>query len=700
MSHRRPRYTSIRFLKSTILGVPVLFLLVVNGGNVPHAGAASALRDASGAVPSPSYALARADAADEPTDAAADNGAQESQAETIARLQRTIDADRKQLATFQRQVDDPQSDYHRAEDEFEKLDNQLEQLKSQSEQLNRDGKTPQAEEVEKRIDSVQSDRDAARERFDLEIREHKALSEKTAALQEKIRQDSAKLRSLTVTPDSEPVAGDGMSASSDEAPQPKDTSPPSNAGAQQSEPASPAVPGLPGASTLKKAQQAEQEAKKKASEVLLQAQREAKAKEADAKHATTEVKSATERLEALQRSIKAEQEMLEVANQKADQAQHELSELNAKRQPEIAQNPQAWDALTKQIHEASDRYSEAQKQAQGSRNRLDDLQGQLVSLQQERIAALNEAEETQAAANEAQGKVDRLINPFSLKNIMQWFLDHGPKLLAILIGALILYLTVKLSGRHLVKVVARGGHRGTVRERENRALTLVGVFQNVASLVVVIGGAMMLLDEMGIPIVPLMGGAAVIGLAAAFGAQNLVKDYFSGFMLLLEDQYGLNDVVRIGDIAGVVEGITLRITTLRDLEGVVHFVPHGTITVVSNLTHGWSRALLDIGVAYQEDTDRVMDVMIEVARGMRKDKAFAPLILDNPEMLGVDALGDSAVSIKMVMKTAPTKQWAVRREYLRRIKHRFDELGIEIPFPQRTVYIRQENGGTPPSEKT
>ncbi len=491
------------------------------------------------------------------------------------------------------------------------------------------------------------------ERFDLEIREHKALSEKTAALQEKIRQDSAKLRSLTVTPDSEPVAGDGMSASSDEAPQPKDTSPPSNAGAQQSEPASPAVPGLPGASTLKKAQQAEQEAKKKASEVLLQAQREAKAKEADAKHATTEVKSATERLEALQRSIKAEQEMLEVANQKADQAQHELSELNAKRQPEIAQNPQAWDALTKQIHEASDRYSEAQKQAQGSRNRLDDLQGQLVSLQQERIAALNEAEETQAAANEAQGKVDRLINPFSLKNIMQWFLDHGPKLLAILIGALILYLTVKLSGRHLVKVVARGGHRGTVRERENRALTLVGVFQNVASLVVVIGGAMMLLDEMGIPIVPLMGGAAVIGLAAAFGAQNLVKDYFSGFMLLLEDQYGLNDVVRIGDIAGVVEGITLRITTLRDLEGVVHFVPHGTITVVSNLTHGWSRALLDIGVAYQEDTDRVMDVMIEVARGMRKDKAFAPLILDNPEMLGVDALGDSAVSIKMVMKTAP-----------------------------------------------
>ncbi len=443
---------------------------------------------------------------------------------------------------------------------------------------------------------------------------------------------------------------------------------------------------------MQKAQQAEQAAKQKSAEVLLQAQREAKSKQAAAKRANTEVQSATERLDALKRSIKVEQELLDVANQKAAQAQHDLSELNAKRQPELAQNPDAWNSLTKQIQAASDRYTAAQKDAQDSRRRLDDLRDQLAAQQQERITALNEANEKAEAAKEAQGKVERLQNPFSLKNIAQWFLDHGPKLLAILLGALGLYLAVKLSGRHLVKVVARGGHRGTIRERENRALTLVGVFQNVASLAVVIGGTLMLLDEMGIPIVPLMGGAAVLGLAVAFGAQNLVKDYFSGFMLLLEDQYGINDVVKIGDIAGAVEGITLRVTTLRDLEGVVHFIPHGTITVVSNLTHGWSRALLDIGVAYKEDTDRVMAVMLEVARGMRQDKAFAPFILDNPEMLGVDVLGDSAVSIKMVIKTAPTKQWAVRREYLRRIKHRFDELGIEIPFPQRTIYVRHEDG--------
>jgi small-conductance mechanosensitive channel len=205
------------------------------------------------------------------------------------------------------------------------------------------------------------------------------------------------------------------------------------------------------------------------------------------------------------------------------------------------------------------------------------------------------------------------------------------------------------------------------------------------------GGSLMILDEVGIPIVPLMGGAAVLGLAVAFGAQNLIKDYFSGFMVLLEDQYGINDVVQIGDVSGQVEHISLRITVLRDLEGVVHFIPHGTITTISNLTHGWSRALFDVGVAYKEDTDRVIGVLRELAGELRGDPQFGRLILDDPEMLGVDDLADSAVVIKFFVKTVPLGQWAVKRELLRRIKKRFDELGIEIPYPHHTVYHRYDN---------
>ena len=201
----------------------------------------------------------------------------------------------------------------------------------------------------------------------------------------------------------------------------------------------------------------------------------------------------------------------------------------------------------------------------------------------------------------------------------------------------------------------------------------------------------MILQEAGIPIAPLLGGAAVFGLAVAFGAQNLIRDYFYGFVILLENQYKLNDVVKIGDTSGQVEQITLRMTVLRDLEGNVHFVPNGQITTVTNMTHGWSRALFDIGVAYKENVDHVMAVLNELGDQLRKEPPYSAVILEPATMLGVDALGDSAVVIKFFIKTRPLQQWTVKRELLRRIKNRFDELGIEIPFPHRTVFHRLED---------
>jgi small conductance mechanosensitive channel len=206
------------------------------------------------------------------------------------------------------------------------------------------------------------------------------------------------------------------------------------------------------------------------------------------------------------------------------------------------------------------------------------------------------------------------------------------------------------------------------------------VFRYVTGVFILGGGLVMLLDEAGVPIVPLMGGAAVVGLAVAFGAQNLIKDYFSGFMLLMEDQYGVNDVVRIGDTAGTVEQISLRVTVLRDLEGVRHFIPHGSITRVSNLTHTWSRAFFKIPVGCSVDVDRAMRLLMELARDLRSDPIYGGFILEEPEMLGVDAFDSSGMLIKFYLKTRPLRQWTIKREMLRRIKKRFDIEGIESPF--------------------
>jgi small conductance mechanosensitive channel len=206
------------------------------------------------------------------------------------------------------------------------------------------------------------------------------------------------------------------------------------------------------------------------------------------------------------------------------------------------------------------------------------------------------------------------------------------------------------------------------------------------------------LNEIGVPVGPVMGGAAVLGLAVAFGAQSLIKDYFTGFMLLLEQQYFINDVVKIGDVSGQVEQISLRMTVLRDQEGQAHFIPHGTIGAVTNMTYNWSRAVFDVWVSYRENVDRVIDELERIARELRMHPEFGRLILEDPTMLGVDALGESGVNVKFLIKTRPLQQWAIKREMLRRIKNRFDELGIEIPYPQSTVHLRHQSAQVEPHD--
>jgi small conductance mechanosensitive channel len=278
---------------------------------------------------------------------------------------------------------------------------------------------------------------------------------------------------------------------------------------------------------------------------------------------------------------------------------------------------------------------------------------------------------------------------FSLRSILDWLLSHGLKIVLILVAVVVVLWIARLLQDRLVALLAGRSTRGLPEERENRARTLVSVLQNALRTVAIAVGVFMILEELSVPVGPLLGSAAVVGLAIAFGAQSLIKDYFSGFMILLEQQYLLGDVIKVGDITGSVERITMRVTVLRDLEGRVHFIPHGQIQIVTNLTQDWSQALFDVNIAYKEDVDRVTDVLMNLAGELKSDEKFGPMILGEPQMLGVENLGDAAVTIKFAIRTRPMKQWDVKRELLKRIKRRFGELGIDYRNASVTTFVQQ-----------
>jgi small-conductance mechanosensitive channel len=228
-------------------------------------------------------------------------------------------------------------------------------------------------------------------------------------------------------------------------------------------------------------------------------------------------------------------------------------------------------------------------------------------------------------------------------------------------------------------------------EAARRAETLGRVIRYLVALVISAIAVMLVLAEVGVSLAPILGAAGVVGLAIGFGAQSLVKDYFTGFFLLFEDQIRTGDVVKVANIGGLVEDITLRHVRLRDYDGNVHFIPNNLITTVTNMSRGFAHSVMDIGVAYRESVSEALDIMRAVGAALRADEALAPLILDDLEIAGVERLDDSAVVLRCRFKVAPLAQWTVRRAYLQRIKEAFDRRGVEIPFPHVTVYAGRAN---------
>lgn len=284
------------------------------------------------------------------------------------------------------------------------------------------------------------------------------------------------------------------------------------------------------------------------------------------------------------------------------------------------------------------------------------------------------------------------INAY-LQKVWEWAMSSGLQIAVIIVLSGVALKVKRIIANRIVDTF--GEHKDDL-EFQKRTATLVSVIRYILTILILSVAAMMILDKLGIQIGPILAAAGVLGLAVGFGAQTLVQDVISGFFILLEDQIRVGDVVQIADKSGVVEKVNLRMIILRDLAGHVHFVRNGQINVVTNMTKEFSFFVFDIGVAYRENVDEVVQIIKAVDEELRNDPEYKDDILAPLEVLGLDKFADSAIVIKARTKTLPIKQWRVGREFNRRMKKKFDELNIEIPFPHVTLYMGQDKKGQSP----
>jgi small conductance mechanosensitive channel len=289
--------------------------------------------------------------------------------------------------------------------------------------------------------------------------------------------------------------------------------------------------------------------------------------------------------------------------------------------------------------------------------------------------------------------MDQWLSPTFWQEIISqtiaWVISTIPSMLVIFILAFILLKMTNILLRRLKPLMLKRMESGTdleISEMEKRLDTLLGILRSVIKLVVWLMIAMLFLRKLGIDVAPIIAGAGIVGLAVGFGAQELVRDFITGFFMLLENQVREGDVAIVNGTGGLVEHVGMRTIVLRDLAGVVHVFQNGKVNTLSNMTKKWSAMVFDIGVAYKEDPDKVVAVIQQVADELQADPEFKNKILEPIEIFGVDKFGDSAVIIKARFKTKPIEQWGVGRAFNRRLKKAFDDQNIEIPFPHRTIY--------------
>ncbi|HUX57900.1 MAG TPA: mechanosensitive ion channel family protein [Bacteroidales bacterium] len=270
--------------------------------------------------------------------------------------------------------------------------------------------------------------------------------------------------------------------------------------------------------------------------------------------------------------------------------------------------------------------------------------------------------------------------------IIPWLLTHGIKILVIGVGAYILDRVATRVIRRTIMIAVVPDDAMSEEAEKKREDTLIRILNGVINIVILLIALMMILKEAGLDIAPIMAGAGIVGLAFGFGGQYLIRDVISGLFIILENQYRIGDVININGTGGLVEDISLRMTTLRDMNGTVHHIPHGEIKIVSNLSKNFARVNLEIGVAYNSNLELVIATINRIGNEMAEDPLFKESILKPPQFLRVNEFADSSIIVKVVGDTKPLKQWEISGEYRKRIKIAFDKEGIEIPFPQVVIH--------------
>jgi len=273
------------------------------------------------------------------------------------------------------------------------------------------------------------------------------------------------------------------------------------------------------------------------------------------------------------------------------------------------------------------------------------------------------------------------------ESLFSWFIAHGIKILVILIAVIL----INRIGRKFIEKTVRKAVKHVDHEAEvKRENTLIRIFSGALNIIVWLVAIMMILPELGINVGPILAGAGILGVALGFGCQWMIRDFLAGLFIILENQYRVGDVVCLDDICGGVEDITLRKTVLRDLDGKVHHLPNGSFQKVANLTYGFSRAHMNISVAYKEDIDKVIALINKIGKEMAEADPWKNYILKPIQVLGPgpDKFAESGIEIKVMGETKPLKQWDTLKEFRRRLKIAFDKEGIEIPFPQMSIWPR------------
>ncbi len=604
--------------------------------------------------------LAATAPAAEPADPPADPPSAGAEPSRI-KLQLNLETDRQTLEKLQQELTRKEKASARLAREIEDQRKAITALEKRIEAAKRAGRD--TTEQEKQLADLRRQSKTTRLAAEAALQEAESIKERIASLEKQIAAAEAILAGPETETEAAPAAKPEESAGEKPAPAIPGIPPGLTGGAEK-----PAPPAKPAEEAALRPEQIE------AANVARQKSLEARKAEQDVVRFVERRTALKSQIEAIEAQIATEQKTL-----------HELSKLQKELETRIAEarrqdNEKLVATLRRELAELERTIGTVSNNHLKSQETLRQIQTSLQKLDEEEAQYVAEAERRRAEAEEAHRESVWLQSPLHPRNILAWLEARGPRLLMVILLIVLLLFLSRLSVNTLVRFWTR-----RLREekksfgRVNRLETLGAGYDAVTRFVILVGGSFLLLEEAGIDLNALLGGAAIIGVAVAFGAQNLIRDYFNGFMILLEDQYELGDLVTIGPVTGTVERVNMRTTVLRDLEGKVHFIPNSNVNQVTNSTYKWANALFDIPVPLDRRVDPILDLIREEAYALWKDPEWGKDILAEPTILGVDRFGPAAVYIKFLLRTQPDRKFPVRREMLRRLKNRFDAEGIPLP---------------------